>query len=161
MRNFKIAILTLIVAFASLGTGTVAGTVYADSASKTDACSGLDQLDSTQSCSSNGTSVQSVAKTVVEILSIVVGIVAVIMIIVSAFRYVTSGGDAGRVTAAKNALIYAVVGLVIVALAQTMVHFVLENAANAGAGSGTTGTTTGQGTQTCGDGSVIPIDSSC
>jgi hypothetical protein len=50
------------------------------------------------------------------------------MIIYGGFRYITSGGDSGRVGNAKNTLIYAIIGLVIVALAQLIVHFVLNQA---------------------------------
>jgi hypothetical protein len=66
------------------------------------------------------------AKKLVDLLSVVVGAVSVIMIIYGGFRYITSGGDSGRVGNAKNTLIYAIVGLVIVALAQVIVHFVLN-----------------------------------
>jgi len=62
---------------------------------------------------------------VINIFSLVVGIVAVIMIIVGGLKYITSGGDAGNVTGAKNTIIYAIVGLVVVALAQFIVRFVL------------------------------------
>lgn len=62
---------------------------------------------------------------IVNIFSVLVGIVAVIMIIYGGFRYVTSGGDSGRITGAKNTLLYAIIGLVIVALAQVIVKFVL------------------------------------
>jgi len=58
-------------------------------------------------------------------------VAAVIMIIVGGFRYITSGGDSTRVGGAKNTLIYAIVGLIIVALAQAIVHFVLNNATTA------------------------------
>jgi len=57
-------------------------------------------------------------------LSVIVGVAAVIMIILSGLRYITSGGDASKVGAAKSSLIYALIGLVIVALAQVIVHFV-------------------------------------
>ena len=70
---------------------------------------------------------QTIAAKIVNILSIVVGVVAVIMIIYGGFRYITSGGESGSVSGAKNTLIYAIVGLVIVALAQFIVHFVLDN----------------------------------
>lgn len=74
---------------------------------------------------SNG-DIESLASKIVNLFSIVVGIVAVIMIIYGGFRYITSGGDSGRVGNAKNSLIYAVIGLIIVALAQLIVHFVLN-----------------------------------
>jgi hypothetical protein len=50
------------------------------------------------------------------------------MIILGGLKYITSGGDAQKVASAKSALIYAIVGLVIVALAQAIVRFVLGKA---------------------------------
>lgn len=61
----------------------------------------------------------------INILTVIVSIVAVIMIIVGAFRFITSAGDPGKVSAAKNTVLYAVVGLAIVALAQAIARFVL------------------------------------
>lgn len=68
----------------------------------------------------------------VNIFSVIVGIVAVIMVIIGGFKYITSGGDAGRVSSAKNTVIYAVVGLIIVALAQFIVQFVITKSAPVG-----------------------------
>jgi hypothetical protein len=78
--------------------------------------------------SSGSTNLTSIAREVINIFSIIVGIVAVIMIIVGGFRYVTSGGASDKVGGAKNTLIYAIIGLIIVALAQAIVHFVLNQA---------------------------------
>lgn len=82
-------------------------------------------------------SIASVAKTAVNILSLIVGIAAVIMIIYGGLRYITSGGDSGSVGNAKNTIIYAIVGLIIVALAQLIVHFVLNAALQGNVDSGT------------------------
>jgi hypothetical protein len=85
------------------------------------------------SCSANNNGnidIGGLARTVVNIFSIIVGAVAVIMIIYGGFRYITSGGDSNSVGAAKNTLIYAIVGLIIVALAQVIVHFVLSTTTN-------------------------------
>ena len=76
-------------------------------------------------------SLSNIAKKIINIFSIIVGIVAVIMIIYGGFRYIVSGGDSGRVGNAKNTLIYAIVGLIIVALAQFLVHFVLTTTTQA------------------------------
>jgi hypothetical protein len=89
----------------------------------------------TDATDSGAGSLQGVAKKVVNIFSIIVGIVAVIFVIYGGFRYITSGGDSGSVGNAKNTLIYALVGLVIVALAQLIVHYVLSTATGAAAGS--------------------------
>ncbi|MEX1995225.1 MAG: pilin [Candidatus Saccharimonadales bacterium] len=63
---------------------------------------------------------------VINIISIVVAIVAVIMLIFGGFRYVTSGGASDKVKGAKDTILYALIGLVIVALAQTVVKFVVN-----------------------------------
>jgi hypothetical protein len=75
-----------------------------------------------------GTKVDNLVKNVINILSLVVGIAAVVMIIIGGLRYVTSNGDSGQVGNAKNTILYAVVGLVVVALAQVIVRFVVSKA---------------------------------
>lgn len=62
---------------------------------------------------------------IVNIFSVVVGIIAVIAVIVGGLKFITSGGDSGKVSSAKSTVIYAIVGLIIVALAQFIVRFVL------------------------------------
>ena len=94
-------------------------------------CSAANSLtvDSNTGCSgtTNGTDkVNGIIKTIINIFSIVVGVVAVIMIIVGGFRYITSGGNDSNVAGAKNTIIYALIGLVVVALAQFIVQFVLN-----------------------------------
>jgi hypothetical protein len=76
--------------------------------------------------------IQDIVTLIVNIFSIIVGIVAVIMIVVGGFKYITSGGDSGNITSAKNTIVYAVIGLVIVALAQFIVKFVLNKVTTAG-----------------------------
>ena len=73
--------------------------------------------------------VQNLVTKVLNIFSWVVGVVSVVMIIFGGFKYITSGGDAGGVTGAKNTILYAIVGLVIVALAQVIVRFVIGTVA--------------------------------
>jgi Type IV secretion system pilin len=75
---------------------------------------------------SSTSALDNVIQTAVNVLSAIVGIIAVIMIIVGGFRYVTSGGNDTSVTSAKNTILYAIIGLVVVALAQVIVHFTLS-----------------------------------
>jgi len=63
--------------------------------------------------------------TAVNIFSVTLGLVAVIMIMIAGFKYVTSGGDANSIASAKQTILYAIVGLIIVALAQIIVVYVL------------------------------------
>ncbi len=106
-----------------------ANTVYADAstdAAKAQVCQGVSGTGG--NCASGGVDLTNTIKTVLYILSIVAGFAGVVMIVVSGFKYITSGGDAQAVSSAKRTLIYALVGLVIVALAQFIVRFVLSNA---------------------------------
>lgn len=75
-------------------------------------------------------SIDTTIKKIVNFLSIAVGIVAVIMIIIGGLRYVTSAGNQEGAKNARNTIVYAVIGLVIAAIAQVIVRFVLTNVTN-------------------------------
>ncbi|HEY5668310.1 MAG TPA: hypothetical protein VIR03_04050 [Candidatus Saccharimonadales bacterium] len=62
-----------------------------------------------------------------QILGYITGVVSILLILVAAAMYVTSGGDSGKIQSAKSTLTYAIVGLVVVVLAQSIVVFVLRN----------------------------------
>lgn len=53
------------------------------------------------------------------------GIICVIIIIVAGVLYTVSAGDAGKVKRAKDAIVGAVVGLVVIAFAFVITQFVL------------------------------------
>lgn len=93
-------------------------------------CGGVDiSVNADTGCSTIGdadTSVNSAVKLGINLFSSIVGLISVIMIIVGGIKYITSGGDSGNVTSAKNTIMYAVIGLVVVALAQIIVRFVLQ-----------------------------------
>lgn len=55
----------------------------------------------------------------------VTGIVAVVVIIVAGFFYVTSQGKPANITRAKDAILYSVIGLVVVMIAFAITHFVV------------------------------------
>ncbi len=64
-------------------------------------------------------------QTVVNILLYVLGVIAVIMIVVGGIRYTTSNGDSSNIKAAKDTILYAVVGLVVAIMAYAIVNFVV------------------------------------
>jgi hypothetical protein len=76
---------------------------------------------------SASSTLNSTTENVINILSLVAGAAAVIMLIVGGFRYVTSAGNPESAKGAKNTILYAVIGLIIVGAAQIIVHFVLYN----------------------------------
>lgn len=66
---------------------------------------------------------------VTNILLFIVGAIAVIMLIIGGIRYVVSGGDQAAVTAAKNTILYAIVGIIVAILAYAAVNFVTSSLA--------------------------------
>lgn len=103
--------------------------VHAAADIKGNLCSGAD-LDVDGTCDdptgdTAKTTVNNLLTNVINIFSLIVGVVAVIMIIIGGLKYITSGGEASNITGAKNTILYAVIGLVVVALAQFIVKFVL------------------------------------
>jgi cytochrome bd-type quinol oxidase subunit 2 len=66
-------------------------------------------------------------RSVVNLLSVLVGVAAVIMIMVGGLRYITSAGNAEGAKSARSTITYALIGLVVVALAQIIVHFVITS----------------------------------
>lgn len=73
-----------------------------------------------------GNDISRVLRAVLSILTWVAGVAAIIMIIISGLKYITSGGDSSSIATAKQSLIYALVGVIIVALSQVIVRFVLS-----------------------------------
>jgi hypothetical protein len=97
-------------------------------------CAGLGAAvggDGTCTDPEGSSSLSDTVKNAINVLSLVVGIVAVIMVIIGGMKYVSSQGDSSGIASAKNTIIYALVGLIIVALAQVIVRFVLQRSTEA------------------------------
>ncbi|HYH75068.1 MAG TPA: pilin [Candidatus Saccharimonadales bacterium] len=91
---------------------------------KQEICEGLG---GSGSCTVSGQpSINATIKKIIDIFSAIAGIAAVIMIIVAGFRFITANGDSGTVSSARKTVMYAVVGLIVVALSQTLVKFVID-----------------------------------
>jgi hypothetical protein len=67
----------------------------------------------------------SVVGDVLDVVYFVAGITSVIVIIIAGIMYSTSGGDSSKVTQAKNAILYAVVGLVVTLMAFAITGFII------------------------------------
>ncbi len=85
---------------------------------------GATGVDTTEGEARSG--INSLIQTTINIISWIVGIISVIMIIIGGLKYIMSTGDSQKVDSAKNTILYAVIGLVIVAFAQIIVLFVLD-----------------------------------
>lgn len=63
---------------------------------------------------------------VINALLAIAGTVAVLFIIIGGFQYITSAGNPDNVGKAKNTILYAIIGLVVVILSYAVVKFVIE-----------------------------------
>lgn len=77
-----------------------------------------------------------VFKQVTNVILYIAGVVAVIMLIIGGIKYVVSGGDSKKVTDAKNAVLYAIIGLIICFLAFAIVNFVISSLPSGGESEG-------------------------
>ncbi len=71
--------------------------------------------------------VSGVFTTISNVMLFVIGALSVVMIIIGGLRYVISGGETANITAAKNTILYAIVGLVISLLAYAIINFVITS----------------------------------
>ena len=71
-----------------------------------------------------------VFKQITNTIIYIVGSIAVIMLIIGGIKYVISGGDAKKVTDAKNTVLYAIIGLVICFFSYAIVNFVINSLPN-------------------------------
>ncbi len=95
------------------------------------ACQGLATSDTPNDPNSTcdqtaGKNVSSLLHTAINLFSFVVGILSVLMIMIGGLKYITSSGDSNNINSAKNTILYAIVGLVVVILAQSIVRFVID-----------------------------------
>lgn len=63
---------------------------------------------------------------ILNMLLFLVGAISVLMLVYGGIRYTLSGGDSSAVTAAKNTILYAIIGIVVSLLAYAIVEFVLK-----------------------------------
>ena len=91
-------------------------------------CQGVGLASGTSGCDqpAGQPSVQSTVERAITILLALVAVISIIMIIIGGLKYITSGGDSGKVSSAKDTILYSVIGLVVALLAQVIVRFVVN-----------------------------------
>ena len=110
----------LLVPVLALGISAVAGSVDVSA----QISNGLQSVN-TGNGPTNLTGEGGVFTTIVNVLLFIIGAVSVVMLIYGGIRYTTSGGNANSVTAAKNTIMYAIIGLIIAIFAFAIVNFVV------------------------------------
>lgn len=136
MKGINIMKKTIKVALASLllVSAILFGMTPIASATETDANSGAAaaQANGVQTClfkNEDKGCTSGVFNTIANAGLFIIGALCVIMLIYGGIRYTISGGDSAQVTAAKNTILYAIVGIVVALLAAAVVNWVLATLA--------------------------------
>ena len=100
--------------------------VLALSASQKAVCAGAGGSDMGSYCATSGPSAPSVAQKAVIVFSVVIGFIAVVMLMIGGVKYMTSQGDPQSISSAKNTILYAIVGILVAAMAQGIAKYVIN-----------------------------------
>lgn len=82
-------------------------------------------------CNGTANGLPTVIKSIISAIIAVLGLVAVIYIIIGGVNYMTANGDTSKLEKAKKTILYALIGLVVSALAFVIVQFAITTVANA------------------------------
>ena len=89
---------------------------------------GADNVNTGDSCLfTNSTCADGIVTRGINTALFAIGALAVIMLIYGGIRYTISAGDSKQVEAAKNTILYAIIGIIVALLAGAIVNFVLTN----------------------------------
>ncbi|MEK7472379.1 MAG: hypothetical protein AAB624_03990, partial [Patescibacteria group bacterium] len=138
MKKLKLFLVSVLAMF-SFSPALMPAVASAASSADNLACGVSGDIAGTTNCDASDTvdadnRINGIIAAAIRIFQVVVGLISIIMIIMGGLKYITSGGDAASVGSAKNTILYALVGIVVVALAEIIVQFVLNRASNAGTG---------------------------
>lgn len=118
--------LTVLLSLAYAGSPVKAANVFQSCAttklSQTNLCKSI------KTSNSSTNPVVTVIGSIIKILEFIAGILAVIMATVSAYRFTTSQGDPNNVKQARQTLTFAIIGIVVVLISQTILSFVIGHA---------------------------------
>ena len=123
--------LTLAFGFGAASLATVSVAVPAPAYAA--ACSGTLDISSGADCANPGVTNKGlfeqdgIFQTIAKVLIFLVGAIAVLFLIIGGLRYVVSNGDAKNVEAAKNTILYAIVGIIVAVLSYAAVTFVINS----------------------------------
>jgi len=70
--------------------------------------------------------VTSTIQNAIRVFQIIAGVVAIFMMIIAGLRFITSSGSSDGVKSARNTILYAAIGIVIVIISEAIIRFVLS-----------------------------------
>lgn len=111
---------TLLIPAPALATNVFSG-VCTSSAAQSSAVCQNGQTTTNPLTGSNGLIIK-----ITRVIAFIAGAVAVVIIMLSGLRYINSAGDAAKATQARNGVIYALVGLIVIIVAQYIISLVMS-----------------------------------
>lgn len=69
---------------------------------------------------------QSIVPKIANIIAAVGGVIAVVMIMVNGLTLITSNGDSAKLSKARESVIYAAIGIVVIVLARTIIAAIMR-----------------------------------
>lgn len=129
-NKFRVILLAFVLLL-GLNTGTALASNHNESlfsGAKDEACAGAELKKNTNGSDCTVDDQETLNTTIqngIDLISIIVGIISVVVLIIGGIKFVTSEGDSAKVTSARNTILYAIVGLILVAFAQIIVKFVI------------------------------------
>ena len=83
-----------------------------------------------QQQNSNGdplTGSNGIFRKLANVIALTAGIIAIFILIIAGLTYITAGGEAGKIKQAQDMARYAIIGLVVIAVADSIVSYVLSH----------------------------------
>ena len=130
IKKISVAAFAVALSVAGISTLTVSTPAYADPKKSSSGSFSLqDGMNAakTDDQQSNLFGDTGIFTTIVRVMLFLIGVISVIMLIYGGIQYVLSTGDSGKVTNAKNTILYAIVGLIVAILSYAIVNFVLTS----------------------------------
>ena len=125
MKRITSLVISIMAVFSLLFVPVLATTTVSAQTPRDQICKGINNGGN---CNTSGdNNFGNFVKRIINILLFVIGAIAVLMIVIGGLRYVISGGDGSQTKAAKDTILYAVVGLVIALMAYAIINFVVVN----------------------------------
>jgi hypothetical protein len=91
-------------------------------------CEGADDGSANVSCTddTSGDTVSEIVRVAIRIFQAIIGVISLFVMLTGGLNYITSGGDSAKTKSARERIMYAVIGLVIVGIAEILVQFALN-----------------------------------
>ena len=100
--------------------------VFADDNSTVCNSGAAESVKKAAGCGGTGDQLPGVIQAIVNSIILVCGTIAVVFIVIGGISFITSSGDPGKAKKAKDTILYAVIGLIIAALAFAIVNWVIS-----------------------------------